>query len=652
MHQYVAILDAGSQFSKLIDRKVRELLVEARIMPLDTVAAQLAADADLIGIIISGGPSSVYAVDAPTYDRELFSCGKPILGICYGAQMLAMHNGGKVEPLAAREDGQDAIDCEVATCPLFAGLAARELVLLTHGDCITNPGVGVRVTARSSGGIVAAIQHETLPQFGVQFHPEVDLSENGVAMLRNFLALCGASFSFTMVDREKVAIEFIRERAGDNNKVLCLASGGVDSTVCASLLLKALGPERVICIHINHGFMRKNESEAVCAALRDAGVAVHLIDATVDFANATTTITPKDGSSAYETVPLQVAIHPEEKRKIIGDQFVRVSDAAMKSLQLDPANLLLAQGTLRPDLIESGSHLASKKADAIKTHHNDTELVRELRRQGKIIEPLADYHKDEVRALGKSLGLPEHLVMRQPFPGPGLAIRVLCADVPYLTDDMAETEALVRTILDESNESPFVDCLRGAVKHLQLSAVLLPIRSVGVQGDGRTYAHALALTKPGAHPTFAEWSVLTTLAKVIPKLAKKINRVVFAFGTPITEGPRSVTKTTLTPEVLTRIREADAIVGDALIRHDLVRRLSQVPVVMVPVGFGDDSKHSIVIRTFLTNDFMTGVPAVPGGPYLRCEPLEEMVASLQQLDFVARVMFDLTAKPPGTTEWE
>lgn len=651
--EYVVILDAGSQYTKVIDRKVRELQVESIILPLDTATATLRDDPQLKGIIISGGPSSVYDADAPAYNKDLFTVGKPILGICYGMQLLAMgFEGGEVKKEAIREDGQDTVNVDT-TCPLFTGLEPTQTVLLTHGTSVTKTGPSLRVTALSAAGIISATQHTTLPLFGVQFHPEVDLTVNGMKIFRNFLQLCGCSFSFTMEDREEVAVRFIRDRTKNGQKVLCLLSGGVDSTVCAVLLNKAIGADRVVCIHIDHGFMRHGESLRVVQILTEHGISVKLIQAADIFVNATTEMPARRGKPAYRTKRLCDTVHPEEKRTIIGDTFMAVCDKVIKDLQLDMDNLILAQGTLRPDLIESGSTCVSKVADAIKTHHNDTAVVRRMRDEGRIIEPLSDYHKDEVRELGVRLGLPRVLVERQPFPGPGLAIRTLCSDgTPFRDDAYAETERVVSEVVHGVTGANLMSSAALAtVKAMELASCVLPVKSVGVQGDGRTYAYPAAISL-GRFPTAEEWQSLIPLAKAIPKVAHSVNRVTFMFGPKESISPSAVTPTYLRPDTLDKLREADAIVNRHLQEHELVRRLSQVPVVLVPVGFDKVNGYSIVIRTFITNDFMTGVPAIPGSEYLPSEVLEKIVTEVQALPFVGRVLYDLTSKPPGTTEWE
>lgn len=650
--EYIAILDAGSQYGKVIDRKIRELHVETAILPLDTPVEKLRDDANLKGIVISGGPSSVHDADAPPYDAKLFTVGKPMLCICYGMQLLTVVYGGVVTKAGTvREDGQDEVQMDTSSA-IFAGLQEKELALLTHGDSITEVGTELKVIGRSSTGIIAAVEHVQLPLYGVQFHPEVELTVSGRRIFENFLQLCRCSFSFTMEDREEVALRMIRQRTAAGQRVLCLASGGVDSTVCAVLLLKALGPERVICIHIDHGFMRLDESAKVVEALKTAGVQVHLANVKDTFAHATTTMVAKKERPAYTTGQLCETVDPEEKRNIIGNVFMAVCDDIIKEMKLDVNNLLLAQGTLRPDLIESGSAYASKKADAIKTHHNDTAVVRQLRDAGRIIEPLCDYHKDEVRELGVRLGIPRDLVERQPFPGPGLAIRTLCSNgSPFRDARFAQTEAAVKEICRTPATAAGLEGVASLVEHGGLTACVLPVQTVGVQGDGRTYAYAAALSMDGV-PTADQWTVLLRLAKAIPRTAHAVNRVVFMFGRPVADSPDTVTKTCLTTDVLDKLRLVDHAVNEVLTRHGLLRKLSQVPIVMIPVGFDKPTGYSVVIRTFLTNDFMTGVPAVPGSDYMPLAVLDEAVKAVAAHGFVARVMYDMTAKPPGTTEWE
>eukprot|EP01060_Flectonema_neradi_P022541 TRINITY_DN30786_c0_g1_i1.p1 TRINITY_DN30786_c0_g1~~TRINITY_DN30786_c0_g1_i1.p1 ORF type:complete len:666 (+),score=177.85 TRINITY_DN30786_c0_g1_i1:49-2046(+) len=665
MSEKVAILDAGAQYGKVIDRRIREMKVFSEIVPLGTSIEKLKADG-YTSIVISGGPGSCNAEDAPAYDSGLFDAGIPVLGICYGMQMMNFHYGGTIEKKDQREDGQEEIIIKTDS-RLFDGLTEKQDVLLTHGDSAGTVATGFRTIA-TSGPIIAAIENADKNLFGVQFHPEVDLSTNGKVVLSNFLfKICNFKGTFTPKSREEHCIDTIKKQVGDG-KVLCLVSGGVDSTVCTALLSKALGAERVVAAHIDNGFMRQDESKNVGIALGSLGVKLKVFDCTDDFLNGKTECTDKKTNTRYTTKKLMDTTAPEEKRRIIGDTFMRVAERITKELHLDPKETYLAQGTLRPDLIESASSLASSKADAIKTHHNDTELVRELRKAGRVIEPLMDYHKDEVRELGMSLGLPKELVMRQPFPGPGLGVRLICAEEPFVCDNFDSTDALVKQLVSLDSSSTPADVLDRTKKafgpdltplfNSKLSATILPFKTVGVQGDGRTYSYLCALSsaeKPN-------WSQLMLFARLIPKVCHAINRVCFVFGKPV-EGPiKEITTTLPRKEALDQLRAADAAVNDLLIKHDLTTILSQVPVVSFPINFDPqttqtkrpkvDDIRSIAIRTFITNDFMTGVPAVPGNKEMPEEVLNAMVEAVQKVPGVSRCVYDLTSKPPGTTEWE
>lgn len=376
-----------------------------------------------------------------------------------------------------------------------------------------------------------------------------------------------------MQGRESQCLKYIKEAVG-SNKVLLLVSGGVDSTVCAALLHKALKPEQIIAIHIDNGFMRKNESVKVEQSLRKLGLNLRVINASRAFAGGTTVV-PVDkhepNSRTRITKLLSQTQDPEEKRKIIGDVFVKISDEFISEMNLKPDEILLAQGTLRPDLIESASTLASNKADVIKTHHNDSELIRKLREEGRVIEPLKDFHKDEVRILGRDLGLPRELVMRHPFPGPGLAIRVICAEEPYMERDFSETQVLVKIIVEfdqmllkkhallnrvegvTNDEERLV--LRRISSKQKLAATLLPIRSVGVQGDCRSYSYVAGISSERE----PDWEDMQFLAVLIPRICRNINRVCYIFGGLVKEIIPDLTPTYLTPNVVSTIRQCDDI---------------------------------------------------------------------------------------------
>lgn len=616
--QQVAILDAGAQYGKVIDRRVRELAVESVLLPMNTPKAELAHYG---AVIISGGPESVYGQNAPQYDPQLFDVGVPILGICYGMQLINYAHGGTVEKKDTREDGPFTVQIEPSS-KLFSGLEVEQEVLLTHGDTVEKIATGFK-SIGMSGELVTALENPQKKIYGIQFHPEVDLTINGKKILSNFLFnIAHLKGSYTMEDREKKAIEYIKKRIGKSH-ALVLVSGGVDSSTSAALVTKALGKKKVFGLYIDTGFMRQNESKLVKQALEKVGLNLTVVDASDTFLHATTTI------NGAESKPLNQSTNPEEKRKIVGDTFIRVAEKALAAMPIPKDDIFLVQGSLRPDLIESASSTVSKKAELIKTHHNDTPLVRELRAANRVVEPLADYHKDEVRELGANLGLPDEMVWRQPFPGPGLSIRILCADQPYLADDFDQINAQLATF--------------GEGKY---AVTLIPVRTVGVQGDGRSYSYLAGIT---GEPN---WPELQKIARMIPKKVHKVNRVAYFFGDKISGPVKDITPTHITKATLEQLRQADDIVNTLLHKHQLTKVISQVPVVLFPAAFGVKGNRSIGIRTIITKDFMTGVPALPGKD-LAVEIVQEMATRiLKEVPGISRVAYDLTSKPPGTTEWE
>lgn len=619
----VAILDCGAQYTKVIDRRVRELDVYSEILPLSTPAALLK---EFSAIILSGGPNSVFAKEAPSFDSEILNLGIPILGICYGMQLIAHHLGGTVQPGRIKEFGEIAIQVETTT-PLFNSLPERQVVLMSHGDRVAKLPAGFKQIGASED-VVAAMMHEEKRIYAVQFHPEVELTEHGQAILKNFLyRIAGLTGNYPLRTRLQDTLTEIRKTVGDQN-VFVLVSGGVDSAVTAALLLKALEPDQVFALHMDTGFMRQDESETVCNALQSLGLK-HLqhVKAENIFLNASTEV---DGKVIG---PLKAVTNPEEKRRIIGDTFFKLTQEAILAMGLDLSRTFIAQGTLRPDLIESGNSDISQIAHKIKTHHNDVPLIQEQRTKGLIIEPNRDWHKDEVRKIGTMLGLPPEVVQRQPFPGPGLAIRVLCSECPFITE---EFESL--------NQSVY-----RLAQPLGLQGNVLPVQSVGVQGDYRSYSYLATLS--GAYPE--DWNTLRAAALEIPNKLHAVNRVALVLNQDphMPKRLNQVVPTHLSPEILTLLRKIDFDITRAFDNAGLLSKISQLLAVLVPVSTAQNEHRSIAIRAVVTSDYMTARPARLGEeiPWELIRELSKMIVRKYPIDWV---MYDLTSKPPATVEWE
>ncbi len=499
-HDWIAILDFGSQYTQLIARRIREQQVYCEILRFDTPAAQL-AERKPLGIILSGGPSSVYDPKGPRPDSAIFDLDLPMLGICYGMQLMAHHLGGRVDKGEHREFGFAEIDI-TDHASLFAGLDDRLQVWMSHGDQVGQLPAGFTAIAKTSTCPAAAMAHENKKRFGVQFHPEVVHTPQGVAMLRHFVFdVCGCRGDWQMASFIEENVKAIREKVGDGH-VLCGLSGGVDSSVVAALLHKAIGPQ-LHCVFVDNGVCRFGETEQVQKLFGDViGVDLHVAKAGETFLGK-----------------LKGVIDPEKKRKIIGNTFIDVFSEQARLLGNDIE--FLAQGTLYPDVIESISPIGGPSA-TIKSHHNVGGLPEDLK--FKLIEPLRELFKDEVRELGRALGLPSHVVDRQPFPGPGLAVRIL-------GEVNAERVAILQQADIRVQEE--VQKLANYRDIWQSFAVLLPVQSVGVMGDDRTYENVIAVRAVRSLDGMtAEWYRLPyeTLDRISTRIINEVrgvNRVVY-----------------------------------------------------------------------------------------------------------------------------
>lgn len=638
----IAVLDFGGQYAHLITNRIRRLGVHAVIEDHDATADQLK---HYKGIILSGGPQSVNAEEALLADPAIFELGIPILGICYGHQVTNKVLGGTISPGATKEYGRTKLTIDKFE-GIFAGIDSQLSTInsqpstisvwMSHWDEVTEIPVDFEVLAHTDINDFAAVGNQEKHIYGIQFHPEVTHTEHGMKILENFVNLTGADKTWNTSNYLQIISDEVKEHVKRmNRKVFLLVSGGVDSVVAFTLLNKVLGKENVYGMLVDTGFMRKGEVKEVQTALSKLDFDnLHVYDAKQDFYDA-----------------LQGVSDPEEKRAIIGKKFIEIQQKVAKELKLDQENpslrssgleeggaegWMLGQGTIYPDTIESG---ATKHADKIKTHHNRVPEIDALIEQGLVIEPLKDLYKDEVRELGEALGLPHHLVWRHPFPGPGLAIRMLCTPKVIEHSEKSENSKIF------SDEKLVNDYLHNK----GFSAKILPIQSVGVQGDARTYRHPVAIW-----PIDAKWDkhwdadMLHDISTELTNRFESINRVIFSLTGPV-DSAELLPDRYLTPERTQVLQEADSIVMNSIMTFDAEDKVIwQCPTVLLPISTNGNRNESLLIRPVSSIDAMTADAALI--------PTKELNKIIEQLKGVSptpsAIFYDLTKKPPGTIEWE
>jgi GMP synthase (glutamine-hydrolysing) len=605
-HDKIVVLDFGGQYAHLIANRVRRLGVYSEILDPEIKADKLKG---YKGIILSGSPMSVYAEKAPHCDKKIFDLGIPILGICYGHQLMQYMLGGKVVSGTTKEYGLADLML-IQPVGIFGGLKQKSRVWMSHGDTVSEKAPGFVEAGKTADCANSALFNLDKHFYGVQFHPEVTHSEEGMKMLDNFLNICEVKRDWSIDEFIKEETDSIKKKIG-KKKVFLLASGGVDSSVAFALLEKALGPDRVYGLLVDTGLMRYKEAEMVKKYLNDAGfMNLHVADKSKEFLSA-----------------LKGVTDPEAKRKVIGDLFWKVKEDTAEELKLNPNDWIMGQGTIYPDTIETGG---TKHADKIKTHHNRVDLVQKMIQEGKVIEPLAQLYKDEVRDLGEKLGLPHAMVWRQPFPGPGLGVRIIC-----------KSPEQVASVRDFSILSQNIEIyLKSNVGLSDAKAIVLPVKSVGVQGDERTYRHPVAIFTKNRN-----WDELEHASTAITNRFSEVNRVILTLGGGYSD-KFFLKVCDLSADRVGLLQKVDNLVTETMSAAKETFGIWQFPVVLAPVG-SSDGKESIVLRPIVSTEAMTASFA-----RIDWDLLDKMAKSILEDKKLSHVFYDLTHKPPGTIEWE
>lgn len=594
----IAVLDFGGQYAHLIANRIRRLGVYSEIVPCNVLSSELI---NYRGIVLSGSPWSVLDKKNPCFDLEILNLNVPVLGLCYGHQLLAKVLGGSISKANSREYGKAIMHIK-AQSQILNGLKMKEQIWMSHGDSIDKLPDGFEVVGTTSNCPFAAVQNSQKKFFGLQFHPEVTDTPCGMTVLGNFLDICECDRNWNSKAYLEEIINEVRLTC-KNKKVFLLVSGGVDSTVAFTLLNRALGSENVLGLHIDNGLMRYQESEAIKNFMTDNGYNNLVVyDASREFVSA-----------------LKEIIDPEQKRNIIGNMFLTIKEKVFSELKLNAKEWILAQGTIYPDTIESAG---TQHADRIKTHHNRVDLVLELIKEGKVIEPLSQLYKDEVRELGEVLDIPDELIWRHPFPGPGLGVRVLCSD------------GNEKIGFSKSEQNLLDFCIRNS----GYKATVLPVRSVGVQGDERTFAHPVLISGK------CNWEYLEKLSTTITNTVGGINRVIYGIktGNPV----YTATKTYITQQRLDKLRAVDKIVTDLLLKSGEYRTVWQMPVVLLPI-INEAGDECVVLRPVMSQEAMTA-QFMP----LQQKTINTIVKQISGIKGIGDVFYDITHKPPATIEWE
>jgi GMP synthase (glutamine-hydrolysing) len=603
----ILVLDFGGQYAHLIANRIRNLGSYSEIVSNDISVNEIDKK-KVSGIIFSGGPSSIFEKNSPKIDNNIFLLGIPILGICYGHQLISNYFGGEIKTSKLQEFGKSYINFSKDS-EITKNMKSNSVMWMNHGDEVIKLPKGFDIIISTKNCEIAGMENKEQKIYSVQFHPEVSHSEEGDILLKNFISICGLDNSWSIDNFIDNKINEINKKC-NGKKVFLLVSGGVDSTVCLALLSKALGEKNVFGCLIDHGMMRQNESNEVEKMLTNTGFnSLHIENAESLFLN-----------------DLKNTFDPECKRISIGNNFIKIQELVSNKLGLNPSDWILSQGTIYPDTIESGS---TKNSSKIKTHHNRVAKIQKMIDENKIIEPISDLYKDEVRTLGYKLGLPKELIERHPFPGPGLGVRILCAEKGSILDNYKNIEK----ILSNNYEN--------------INLKVLPIKSVGVQGDSRSYKHPISIfDNENISRNYFNWDFYKKIAVDIPNKYPEINRVLLNIYSSKDEYNYIVRKSEITKDRIKILQNCDKIVRDIIFDNKKCDNIWQFPVILAPLFL--DGGESIILRPISSENAMTAdVVELPNNI------INEIVYKINNfVPEIKSIFYDLTSKPPGTIEWE